>query len=117
MKDKEDLIIIEIWNGIFKDLEYKVLHIIGENKYENLDNFLKELLIQEQKTLVLNLFHDKVQGQILQERYKLLYYVTLLITNNDTIDNLSLRIPPEVSSTVAAILEEVKSQQAFYSKS
>jgi len=116
-KDKDPTqmeLIIEIWNGIFENTEKRAQEIINDNQAEDVTEFIKDLLIQEQKHLVLHLFEDETHGKILKDRYALLYYATLLLTNADTAENITLRIPPEVMPTVLEIVEEVKTMQAFY---
>jgi energy-coupling factor transporter ATP-binding protein EcfA2 len=106
-------LIIEIWNGIFENIEEIIVIIFKESEYEELDIFLENLLYLEQSHLVLSLFESEVHGQELRERYRLLYYATLLLLNR-TENNLLLRIPPEVLPTVQGIVVQVREKQAFY---
>jgi hypothetical protein len=59
------------------------------------------------------LFTNTAYGNELQKRYKPLYYAVLLL-NNNTGNNLTLRIPPEIKPTVKAIVEKVLKRQKFY---
>lgn len=111
----KSLIIIEIWNGLFENLEKKINLYISEYSYKDLDWLIENLLYQEQKHLVLSLFENEHHGKELRERYALLYYATLLLTNK-TENNLELRIPPEVQPTVQEIVETVKEKNAFYAQ-
>ncbi len=107
-------IIIEIWNGIFSDIENRVYRSIIEDNDENLNlNFLTELLIQQQKNLVLRLFRNKEFGKMLQEKYAVLYYVSLIL-NNVQEENLALRIPPELQSTIDDVIAQIKEREIFY---
>jgi len=106
-------ILIETWNGIFENLHDKIMALLKESKYDNLDWFFEQLLIQEQLSLVFDLFTDAVHGPELQKRYTPLYYAVLLL-NNKTENNLTLRIPPEIMPTVNEVIEAVKERQQFY---
>jgi TPR repeat protein/DNA-binding HxlR family transcriptional regulator len=106
-------IIIEIWNGIFKDVEKRVFSIIRKMNFENIEEFIQELLIQQQKNLVLSLFHHAEIGKNLQEKYMVLYYVTLII-NNQLENNLMLRIPPELQTTIDDVITKIKERQKIY---
>jgi len=110
---REPEIIIEIWNGIFKDVENRVVAIIKEMKYEKIEGLIHELLIQQQKNLVLSLFHHPEIGKILQDKYMVLYYVTLII-KNQLENNLMLRIPPELEGTIEDVIQKIKNRQAVY---
>ncbi|MFN8337504.1 MAG: tetratricopeptide repeat protein [Saprospiraceae bacterium] len=109
----ESEIIIEIWNGIFRDLENRVVSVIKEKKFNNLDELIIELMVQQQKNLVLSLFHHDEIGKNLQDRYMVLYYATLII-NNHLEDNLLLRIPPELQSTIDDVIAKIKQRQKIY---
>ena len=112
-KGCEDLqIIIELWNGIFKELEKRMLIVVRE-KSDTLPQFILHLLIHQQKALVLNLFNHPEIGTMLQEQYKILYYVCLLL-NNKTEDNLRLKIPPEIQATVYEVIEYIVEKEKFY---
>ena len=79
---KDSQIIIEIWNGIFRDLENRALSVIKEKNFNKIEEFVVELLVQQQKNLVLSLFHHDEIGKNLQDRYMVLYYATLIINNH-----------------------------------
>lgn len=111
---RKNQIIIELWNGIFKDMEDRITVIVKEKKGENLDEFIVDLLVQQQKNLVIRLFQNQELGLQLQEKYLVLYYVTLLL-NNVQDENLRLRIPPELQSTIDDVLEKIAKQQQLYS--
>jgi tetratricopeptide (TPR) repeat protein len=110
----ETLIVIEVWNAEFKNLEEKVWQVIIDSDYEKLSWFLTNLLIQEQTQIVSNAFANETHGKILQDKYSLLYYALLLLTNKHSIDNPELRIPPEVMPTVLEIKEDIEQKQAMY---
>jgi TPR repeat protein len=107
--------IIEIWNGIFENVEEKVKKLMIESEGANLTWFIGNLLFQEQTYLVQSLFEDEALGQDLRDKYQLLYYATLIL-NHKTEHNLLLRIPQEVMPTVEKIVAEVKEKQAFYAE-
>jgi len=111
---KESQIIIELWNGVFKDVENRIAAIVKEKNGENLDEFIVDLLVQQQKNLVLKLFQNQELGVQLQEKYLVLYYVTLLL-NNVQDENLKLRIPPELQSTIDDVLDKIAHQQQRFS--
>jgi TPR repeat protein len=106
-------LIIEIWNGIFENVNEKIEAILKESAYENLALFITELLNQGQIHLVLSLFESEQHGEALKSRYELLQYATLILAGK-TEGNLLLKIPPEVMPTVQEIVEKVKEKQAFY---
>ena len=111
-KGVEDLqIIIELWNGIFKDLENRALAAIKE--VPDLSWFIRHLLIHQQKILVFNLFNHPEVGQSLQDKYKTLHYVCLIL-NKKTEDNLILRIPPEIRPTIDEIIEDILEEEKRY---
>jgi TPR repeat protein len=108
-------IIIEIWNGIFENVDAKINKIFTEFGYENLDWFIESLLYQEQKHLILSLFKSEQHGKELVDRYSLLYYTTLILTNKFE-NNIEIRIPPEVLPTVQEIVKTVIEQNVFYAQ-
>ena len=110
-----NLVLAEIWNGIFDKLTEKIDRVIEYTNKEILNKFLFELLHLSQIQLVLSLFESGEHAKMLRERYGLLYYATLLLAGR-TEDNLLLRIPPEVLPTVENIVEKVREKQAFYAK-
>lgn len=115
-KDSSELeIIFLIWNGIFDNVDEKISSFFAEYGYEKLDWLLENLLYLEQKHLVLSLFESEQHGKELKDRYSLLYYATLILTNKSD-NNLELRIPPEVQPTVQGIIEKVKEKNAFYAQ-
>jgi TPR repeat protein len=107
-------IIIEVWNAVFNNLEERVLQVVIDSNYENLNWFFNNLLIQEQVQIVSNVFANETHGKTLQDKYSLLYYALLLLTNKHSIDNPELRIPPEVMPTVLEIKKEIEQKQAMY---
>lgn len=111
---KETKLIIEFWNGIFNDVENRMISIAKEKNGEDMEEFIIDLLVQQQKTLVLKLFQNEELGSMLQKRYMVLYYVTLLL-NNLQDENLRLRIPPELQSTIDEVLRKIETQQQLYS--
>ncbi|OFX20694.1 MAG: hypothetical protein A2033_00975 [Bacteroidetes bacterium GWA2_31_9] len=106
-------IIIEIWNGIFNDLENRIIQNFKENEFNNLELFIGNLLIHQQKNLVLKLFQNEEFGKELKDRYKILYYATLALTHSQE-ENFKLKIPPEIQSTLENILSDIKEKQTFY---
>lgn len=110
-------ILISVWNGIFDDIELRIISVISGNLESNetldLDAFLTGLLIHQQKMLVLKLFLNEKIGEELQDKYSVLYYVTLLL-NNSKEENLELKIPPEIQSTIDQVILEINERQEFY---
>jgi TPR repeat protein len=111
----KNIIIIEIWNGIFENLDEKIEQVLKESAYEELTWFIENLLYLEQKQLVLSLFESEKHGKALKSRYELLYFATLILAQK-TEGNLLLKIPPEVLPTVEEIVADVKAKQAFYAQ-
>ena len=110
---QQNLLVIEIWNGIFNNLENRIVKIVNEIKGNDLNEFFVDLLIQQQKNLVLGLFLNEEFGQMLQDKYVVLYYVSLLL-NKSQDENLALRIPPELQSTIDDVLLKIKERAEFY---
>ena len=111
-KGNEDLqIIIELWSGIFRDVEKRALVVV--KKEQDLGWFIRHLLIHQQKALVLNLFNHPEVGQMLQDKYKVLHYVCLLL-NKKTENNLVLKIPPELDETIKEVKEDIAEQEKLY---
>lgn len=112
-KSDQPKIIIEIWNGIFDDLEKRLAENFEENKFENLETIIGQLLDQQQKSLMLKLFQNENFGKELKDRYTIQYYATLILSNSKE-ENLELKIPPEIQSTVDEVILEIKERQEFY---
>lgn len=106
--------IIEVWYGILDDIYEKIDTVFKQIDYLDADYFLIRLLIHDQLKIVLRLFTDSIHAAELQKRFVPLYYAVLLL-NNKTDNNLSLRIPPEILPTVNDIIKEVREGQEFYS--
>lgn len=111
--NEQNLIIAEIWNGIFNNVEDRIIAMINESKGEDMNEFFVDLLIQQQKNLVLRLFLNEEFGKMLQDKYAVLYYVNLLLTKSQD-ENLALRIPPELQSTIDDVLLKIKERAEFY---
>jgi len=109
---QKNLITAEVWNGIFNNTEQRIISIIQEDT-DNLYEFIFDLLVHQQKTLILKIFGHEAFGKILQDKYTVLYYVCLLL-NNKTDDNLDLRIPPEIKPTIDEVLALIDEKQKFY---
>ena len=105
-------IIIEIWNGIFEDIEKRSLEVIKAEP-ESLASFIINLLIHQQKALVLNLFNHPEAGKFLQDKLKILHYVCLIL-NKKTENNLALRIPQEIQPTIDEVISFIKKKEKFY---
>jgi Flp pilus assembly protein TadD len=114
-KSQSFQIVVEIWNGIFENVESRIKKLIKDSKEEFIALFLSILLCLEQTNLVQSLFEDEALGQDLRDKYQLLYYATLIL-NHKTENNLLLRIPPDVMPTVEKIVAGVKEKQAFYAE-
>lgn len=110
---KQNLIVVELWSGIFNNLENRIVEIINESKGEDLEEFLIDLLIHQQKNLVLRLFQNEDFGKMLQEKYTVFYYACLLL-NKSQDENLALRIPPELQATIDDVLAKINERAAFY---
>lgn len=113
LKSRQPEIIIEIWNGIFVNLEERLIINFEENKFLDLKLIIYQLLIQQQKTLMLKLFLNEKIGKELQDKYSIFYYVTLILNNSDK-ENFELKIPPEIQPTIDEVILEIKERQKFY---
>jgi len=107
-------IIIEIWTGIFNNLEERVIAACREKREDAL--FMERLLIHHQKSLVDKLFHQEEFGKRLQEQYTVLYYASQILNGKENKNNLRLRIPPELETPVKDVLQNIKNEQERYSK-
>ncbi len=107
-------LIIEIWNGIFKDVETIIEKILTANDENEIHYLLEKLLFLEQKNLVLSYFESKKYGKMLQEKFQLYYYATQILCNK--IEATELEIPKEVLSTVKDIVNTIKEKNVFYNK-
>jgi TPR repeat protein/DNA-binding transcriptional ArsR family regulator len=110
---KESKLVIEIWNGIFNNIFERALEIVNSKKVDVTKELLFDLLVQQQYTTVLNLFHNEEVGKTLQEKFVIFYYVTQII-NQVSDENLLLRIPPEIKETVNEVLEKIYDEQKKY---
>jgi len=109
----EDLrIIIELWNGVFNNVEKRTAEVVLEEP-DTLSWFIIDLLIHQQGLPVLNLFNHPETGQSLQERYKILHYVCMLL-NKNTGKNLSLKIPPEIQTTINNVIDYIDKKGKIY---
>lgn len=113
VKSTQPEIIIEIWNGIFVNLEERLIANFEENKFLNLELIIYQLLIHQQKSLMLKLFQNENFGKELKDRYTILYYATLILNNSEE-ENFELKIPPEIQSTVDEVIIGIKERQKFY---
>ncbi len=109
---REFEIILEIWNGIFKNVETRLVQILDEFGSKGFNSVIKDLLIHQQSQLVLNLFNHTKFGEELKDRYAVLYYTTLTINNSK--DPQLLSVPPELQETLEQVLDTVKEKQQFY---
>lgn len=110
---QRNIILIEIWNGVFNDTENRINSIITETKGEELDWFVAQLLAHQQKSLVYRLFNNEEFAAELQEKYSLLYYVTLILNESNDY-NLLLKIPPELKSTIDEVIADIEEKERFY---
>ena len=103
-------IIVSVWSGIFIGINAKVLSILTKANSESKEFLLTNLLIHHQKSIVLSLFEDEK----LKEQFIPLYYATLLLENEGKDENVLLKIPSEILSTVQDIVASIKEKQEFY---
>jgi hypothetical protein len=66
--------------------------------------------------LVDKLFHHAEFGKRLQEQYAVLYYASQILNGKENENNLRLRIPPELQTTLEDVLQKIKAEQEMYSK-
>jgi energy-coupling factor transporter ATP-binding protein EcfA2 len=107
-----DNILIEIWAGIFNQVEERAIAVCKDNNENSF--FIKRLLVHQQKSLVDKLFHHAEFGKRLQEQYTVLYYASQILNGKENENNLRLRIPPELQTTLDEILQKIKEEQDKY---
>ena len=73
-------------------------------------------ICDHQKSLVDKLFHHAEFGKRLREQYAVLYYASQILNGKGNENNLRLRIPPELESTVDDVLQTIEREQKRYSK-
>jgi hypothetical protein len=114
---EEDIgkIIIEIWAGVFNNVEERAITACREEREDA--TWFEYLLVLHQKSLVDKLFHHPEFGYRLQEQYTVLYYVSQILNGKENENNLLLRIPPELQTTVADVLKSIKKEQIRYDDS
>ncbi|MCL2651407.1 MAG: hypothetical protein FWD60_10350, partial [Candidatus Azobacteroides sp.] len=114
VKKDLDKLILEIGKGVFNSVEERAVTACSEKREDAW--FIERLLIHHQKSLVYKLFHNSEFGKRLREQYTVLYYVSQILNGKENENNLKLRIPPELESTVEDVLKEIKAEQERYSK-
>ena len=107
-------IIIEIWAGVFNAVEERAIAACSENREDA--EFFTNLLIHHQKSLVDKLFHHPEFGKRLREKYTVLYYVSQILNGKGNENNLELRIPPELQTTIVSVWQSIKDEQIRYAK-
>ncbi|MDR3218501.1 MAG: sel1 repeat family protein, partial [Dysgonamonadaceae bacterium] len=107
-------IIVEIWAGIFNNVEKRTIATCREGRENAV--FIEDLLVHSQKSLVDKLFHHPEFGKRLQAQYTVLYYASQILNGKEKENNLLLRIPPELQTTVEAVLQKIKVKQERYAK-
>ena len=113
--EKKDFkLVIEIWNGIFDNVEQRAVEIIKENPENNFSTFISQLLVHQQYSLVHNLFTHPELGKMLQDKYQVLYYVEQILNKNKDMEKILLKIPPELRSTVDEVMEYIQLRERFY---
>ena len=93
-------------------MEQRTLNVVREEP-DLLAVFIFELLVHQQKALVLNLFNHPEVEQMLQDKYKVLHYVCLIL-NKKTEGNLRLKIPPEIQETIKDIINDIEEKEKYY---
>lgn len=105
-------LIIEIWNGVFTEVDSKMKQIFSMADEVLFNYFLENLLYLEQKNLVLSYFESDKYGKMLKEKFQLIYYATQILCGR--IEPTELEIPKEVLATVKDIVDTVKAKNKFY---
>jgi predicted transcriptional regulator len=113
-ESENDKIFIEIGAGIFNQVEERAIAVCKDNNENSF--FIKRLLVHHQKSLVDKLFHHAEFGKRLQEQYTVLYYASQKLNGKENENNLRLRIPPELQTTLDEVLQDIKSEQKRYAK-
>ena len=112
--DLELKLVIEIWNGIFDNVEQRSVEILKENPENDFSTFISQLLVHQQYSLVHNLFTHHEIGKMLQDKYQVLYYVEQILNKNKDMEKILLKIPPELRSTVDEVREYIQLRERFY---
>ena len=109
---KASELLIEIWNGVFEDIDKNMEIILNHDDDKDLTEFFEYLLVLGQKNLLLSYFESEKYAKKLQDKYTLLYYATLIL-NNKMGDRI-LKVPTEVMPTVNDILKTIKEKSKRY---
>ncbi len=105
-------IVIYIWAGDFNKADERLMSLIKDKNYDNLDLALETFLCHFQVNFINQLFRHEEYGNELKERFAPMYYTAKILGAKDT--NINLRIPPEIEEIVNVILKRVKEKQEFY---
>ena len=95
---------------LFKSTLDEITH---QENFDNISNqYLIHLLIHNQLNLIEKLF---IENQILQEKYKPLFYATLRLKGSKS--EITIKIPPELQDNIDDILLTIKEERKkFYRK-
>ncbi len=113
--DDKIAFVTDVWLNNFENIEARLKVIISKNDYGHVSAIIKALLCLHQKNLVFKQFNDPELGQKLQDDHIIIYYATLLLTENDE-KLLELRIPEEIKETVYEFIKEVEEKIEFYNQ-
>ncbi|MCF6402626.1 AAA family ATPase [Chitinophaga filiformis] len=105
---KHQPIINKISSGQFENL-HETVHAFVKNDPIQSRHLLRQLLLHGQFNLVYQIFHSPEMANTLRELFAPIYYACLILTQ--TKENIHLKIPPEITSTVNVILQEIKEKK------
>ena len=106
-------VLSQLWNGELQGVQQKVTELAIEE--DGIDEmFLTHLLIHYQKNLVWKLFNDPEIGVQLKNKFAPLYYVTLILIDNEESKLNILKTPPEIEETVRDILSKIEDLRKEY---
>lgn len=108
-----NLVLIEIWNGIFNDVENRLQQAISKGNKNNLYYLFEHLLVHQLYQIVYNLFNKYDFSQNLKDQYKVIYYIVLLKVRENP-KKILLSIPPELNETIQSFQGHIRERQEFY---
>jgi DNA-binding transcriptional regulator GbsR (MarR family) len=104
-------ILVNVWCGNLQHLHSEVSNFVKAYPDESWA-ILERLLCHGQFNLVYQIFQSSETAETLRELYSPLYYACLILTQGK--ENIHLKIPPEIASTVSKIIQEVTSAIEYY---
>jgi len=113
VKERQLVILSEIWNGVFTNTKEDVERLAGE--LDGIDEmFLTHLLVHFQKNMVWELFNKSETGKELKDKFLPVYFASASLIDTEESLQLLLKMPPEIEETVKDILLEIEKLRKEY---